>query len=78
MQVLDSKTHSFSLLSTCVSHANNWCVEIPDSYFVKCFTGADAVHTVVTVFVCIHTMINYISFIGCAITCAATCKGIVI
>ena len=54
VQALDSKTHSFSLLGTCLSHANNCCVEVLDLYFVTRFTGADAVHTVVTVWVCIH------------------------
>ena len=78
MQALDSKTHSFSLLGTCLSHANNCCVKILDLYFVTCFTGADAVHTVVTVCVCIHITINYITFTGCAIICTATCNGIVI
>jgi len=78
VQALDSKTHSFSLLGTCLSHATNCCVKILDLYFVTCFTGADAVHAVVTVCVCIHITINYITFIGCAIICTATWNGIVI
>ena len=78
MQALDGKTHSFSLLGTCLSHANNCCVEILDLYFVTCCTGADAEHTVATVCVRIHITINYVILIGCAIICTATCNGTVI
>jgi hypothetical protein len=71
-------THSVFWARACLSHANNCYIEMLDLYFVTCFTGADTVRARAhsSDSLCLYSY--YITFIGCAIICAATCNGTVI
>jgi len=55
----------------CLKSVNCW-VKIYHSHCVTFFTGADRLDTVMTVCICIQIMIDYISFIDCAILCMGT------